>query len=177
MIEIKEQWLPIRGFEGLYEISSYGNVKSLLKNIIRQPSINNSGYKVIQLSRNGKLFHFSIHRLVALHFCSNPSGLKEVNHIDENKLNNHADNLEWCDRKYNMHYNGNMLRWLRAGSENAHLKRSKRVFQYDLNGQFIREWFSARIVEKELGIRRQSIGKCCLGKYKSAGGYIWKFSL
>ena len=111
-----EEWRPIVGYEGLYEVSSYGRVRSLdmyvkarygnyrlHKGKVLSPGEKN-GYLFVNLSCNGKHNTITVHRLVAQVFLPNPDNLPEVNHKDEDKTNNNADNLEWCDRKYNINY-------------------------------------------------------------------------
>lgn len=107
----KEIWKPIKGYEGLYEVSNFGNVKSLPKYnkkapVILRPTVSKrDGRMTVMLSRNPKDHkRLYVHRLVAMTFVKNPNGYKEVNHKDENPQNNNADNLEWCTRKYNMNY-------------------------------------------------------------------------
>ena len=115
-----EVWKPIKGYEDLYEISSQGRVRSRDKirklgrgkgyvkffpSKILSTSINNCGYKIIILSKPGsKVICKSIHRLVAEAFIPNPLNLSDINHKDENKLNNCIDNLEWMSHKDNMRY-------------------------------------------------------------------------
>ena len=110
---IEEIWRPIEGYEGLYEISSYGRVKSVdrydRRNQFRKGKLlknkdNGNGYLICSLSKNGIVKNKYIHRLVAEAFIERADGLYEVNHKDENKKNNSVDNLEWCDRKYNNTY-------------------------------------------------------------------------
>src|SRR5574344_1980826 len=98
-----EEWKEIKGFKD-YKISNNGNVFSKLKNRNITPYINESGYYRIRLSLNGKIHHKTIHRLVALAFIENKNNLPEVNHKDENKLNNNVENLEWCTKRYNILY-------------------------------------------------------------------------
>lgn len=111
------RWSDIRGFEGLYQISEKGEVRSRPKTIYRRNGVSmfiheriikqtfiNSGYKIVNLHKGGKLYHFLVHRLVAEHFLENPYNLEQVNHKDENKLNNAVENLEWCSRSYNATY-------------------------------------------------------------------------
>ena len=99
-----EIWKDINGFEGIYRISNQGNVLSVRNNIILKPYKKGNGYLGVKLQLRGKHIDKKIHRLVAEHFIENPHGYDEVNHIDENKYNNCADNLEWCCRKYNCNY-------------------------------------------------------------------------
>lgn len=104
---MKEKWRNIKGYEGLYQISNKGRVKSLstIKNeeyIIMQQRENACGYPRINLSCCGVQKTYEIHRLVATHFIDNPLNKKEVNHKDGNKRNNNASNLEWVNRRENM---------------------------------------------------------------------------
>lgn len=110
-----EIWKDIVGYEGLYQVSNLGNVKRLkgykgrgkgyiVEEHFIQPSINSRGYQNVVLCKNGKTKTFSMHRLVAIAFLDNSNNLPQVNHKDENKLNNCVDNLEWCNSKYNNNY-------------------------------------------------------------------------
>ena len=122
---MEEIWKSVDGFEGYYEISNLGNLRSVDKYIrigrykglkhfpskILSPSINNSGYKIYALSKPGsKLVCRTIHRMVAAAFIPNPHNLSDVNHIDENKNNNSVDNLEWVSHKENMIHSGSKIR-------------------------------------------------------------------
>ena len=120
---IEEIWRPVVGYEGLYEVSSYGRVRSLdryvkgkgesywlRKGRVLSPIKDTNGYLLINLCCNGKPKTINVHRLVAQAFIPNPDNLLEVNHIDEDKINNRADNLEWCSRKYNINYGSRNIR-------------------------------------------------------------------
>ena len=104
-----EEWKDIKDYEGLYQVSSCGRVKSLnyrhagTEKILKQ-STDKSGYKVVSLSQNNKMKAYKVHRLVATAFLDNPNDYKEINHIDECKYNNFVENLEWCTHKYNANY-------------------------------------------------------------------------
>jgi len=114
---MKEIWKPVLGFEEYFEISNLGNLKrklmyqrnwknekvKVIKDRIMKPTMDR-GYLKIILSINGKRYLRYIHRLVAEAFIPNPNNYKEVNHKDSNPSNNCVDNLEWCDRKYNISY-------------------------------------------------------------------------
>ena len=109
----EEIWKPIVGYEGLYEVSSYGRVRSLDKydsrNCFRKgkvlsPFKDRYGYLSVVLSCNGKCKTINVHRLVAKAFLPNPDNLPQVNHKNEDKSDNRVDNLEWCDSKYNNNY-------------------------------------------------------------------------
>lgn len=123
---IKEVWKPIKGYEGRYEVSNIGRVKTLpfvrgnhigsykTKEIIRKQSANQKGYMRIGLNGlDGKRKMYSVHRLVAMAFIPNPENLIEVNHRDFNKSNNCVENLEWCDRDYNLSYLDTKDRWIK----------------------------------------------------------------
>lgn len=104
-----EEWRDIPGYEGLYQVSNYGNVKSLRhyggnSQAVLSPIIRKDGYVVTHLSKDGKTRSRLVHRLVATAFLPNPKGLEMVNHKDENKANNRVENLEWCTRSYNQLY-------------------------------------------------------------------------
>lgn len=99
-----EKWKPVKGYEGMYEVSNLGNVRSLYKGIVRKPNLINSGYFTVRLAKGGKQKTHLIHRLVAEAFLEKPPGCDEVNHKDYNKLNNRADNLEWITHQSNCDY-------------------------------------------------------------------------
>lgn len=100
---MKEEWRPIKGYEGLYEVSNMGRVKSLhrSKSVIMKQSMNPHGYMFLGLMKDGTRSNKLVHRLVATAFIRNPNNYKAVNHKDGNKKNNTVDNLEWCTSRYN----------------------------------------------------------------------------
>lgn len=112
---MKEDWKPIEGYEGFYEVSNLGRVRSLprvtrsniLKGTILKPNITPYGYQQICLCRNGIRKQHKIHRLVANAFIPNPNNLPAINHKDWNTSNNNVDNLEWCDTQYNNSHRSN----------------------------------------------------------------------
>ena len=165
----EEIWCPIKGYEGLYEVSDKGRVRSIKfgKERILKPLRINCGYLQVQLWKNGEKKMYLIHRLVAQTFTPNPDNLPEVNHKDEDKENNSVQNLEWCDRKYNINYG--------IRNQMVSMKLSKPVLQYTKSGGFVREWKSTYDVERNLGYFRNHISYCCNGKLKSAYGYVWKY--
>ena len=105
-----EEWRAVPGYEGLYEVSNTGMVRSLRHNKIMSPNTNRYGYKYINLCKDGIIKTKTIHRLVAQVFIPNPDNLPEVNHKDEDKTNNSVDNLEWCVHIYNMNYRTRNIR-------------------------------------------------------------------
>ena len=169
-----EIWCPIKGYEGLYEVSDKGRVRSIKfgKERILKPGRNNKGYLLVGLRKNGEKKTYKVHRLVAKTFTPNPDNLPEVNHKDENKENNSVHNLEWCDRKYNCNYG---TRNERVSDKMTNGKLSKLVLQYSLDWKFIKEWQSLHDVERNLGYSSGNISGCCTGRRKSAYNFIWKF--
>lgn len=116
-IFVDEQWKDVYGFEGFYQVSNLGRVRSLPRSVVFKdgrivkyfgtiltPVKNSDGYFQVQLSKNDNFRTFKVHRLVATAFVPNPLNFSEINHIDEDKLNNVYTNLEWCDRLYNCQY-------------------------------------------------------------------------
>ena len=165
----EEIWCPIKGYESLYEVSDQGRVKSIGygKERILKPGRIKTGYLRVNLCKNGEMKNWLVHRLVAKTFIPNPDNLQEVNHKDENKENNSVQNLEWCDRKYNLNFG------TRAQRQSE--KCSKPVLQYTKSGEFVREWKSTMDIERNLNYSQGNISSCCKGKRKSANGFIWKF--
>lgn len=172
---MKEIWKNIIGYEGLYEVSNWGRVKSIKfgKEIIMKQHIR-SGYYIVSLWKNAKGKTYSVNRLVAEAFLEIPEELKhlkgtrylQVNHKDENKTNNNVENLEWCSAKYNTNF-GTCI-------ERRSKKKSKPVLQYDLDGNLIREWESTRECGRN-GFLQSKITLCCQGKRKTHKGFIWKY--
>lgn len=166
MNEIKEEWKPIQNYENRYLISNLGNVKTIKTNNLLKPELRKD-YLSVNLY-NGKSYkHYSIHRLVAVHFIENKNNYSHVNHKDENKLNNNVNNLEWCTHKYNCNYGTAIKR----SKEN----RSITILQYNKSLKLINTYSSLMDAERETGIPNNNICNCCKNKRKTAGGYIWKY--
>lgn len=170
---MEEVWKNIEGYEG-YQVSNLGRVKSLKwgKERIMKLKKHKYGYLVAGLFKKGKQNFYLVHRLVAQAFIPNPNGFSIINHKDENTSNNNVDNLEWCNQKYNTNYGTAQQR---RTDKMINGKLSKTVYQYSLDGEFIKEWPSTQEVQRQLGYYNTYIGKCCLGKFKQAYGYIWKY--
>ena len=169
-VKLPEEWKPIPGYEGKYEISNWGRVKSYKLDSngkILAPARYRNGYYFVSLSKDGKRKNCTIHRIVATAFIPNPDNLPEVNHKDENKRNNYLGNLEWCDHSYNNSY----------GTKNQRTaeKLGKPVVQLDKQGNFITEHKSIREASRVTSIAPINICRCCKHKdgYKSRGGFIW----
>ena len=168
----EEIWKDIQGYEGLYQISNMGNVKSLNylrtgKESILKPQKTGKEYLYVYLYKDGKSKGYRIHRLVATAFCENPEGYTEVNHINEDKADCRAENLEWCSRSYNLSYNGR--------AKKVAEKKSKPVIAiHKING-LILKFPSAHEASRQLRIASNNICECCQGKRKSIGGFYWYY--
>lgn len=174
---MQEIWKDIKGFEGYYQVSNFGNVKSLYRIVKRgtnYKSVNerilrpyfHGGYPEVVLTISGNKRTFPIHRLVAEAFIPNPNNLPIINHKDENPSNNCVDNLEWCTYSYNLSYNN-----IRVKSA---ISKRKAIRQYTKDGIFIKEWSHAREAAEALNLNKRAIYECCKGRCKTSGGYIWK---
>jgi hypothetical protein len=177
---MQEIWKDIKGYEGLYQISNLGRIKSLdkkdsigrkIKGKLMRNIVRKDGYFGIILSKDGKAKDFLIHRLVAQAFVLNKDNYKEVNHKDECKQNNNATNLEWCNRKYNVNY-GNANKERRKTLLN---RNGKKIKQYDKNRGLIEYYESLGDANRKTGINISHISQCCNKKRKTAGGYIWEY--
>lgn len=167
---MKEIWKDIAGYEGLYQVSNLGRIRSLDRAVntwygtrkasekILKPCANKKGYLFVTLSRENKVIPVRINRLVASAFVANPNNLPVVNHKDKNRANNEADNLEWCTVEYNNRYSC-----------------AKSVVQYDFDGKKITEWEAASDAGKCLWINAGNIIQCCKGNRKTAGGFMWSY--
>ena len=181
----KEIWKDIPDYEGLYQVSNLGKVRSLdhvrkngkennhicvSKGKILTPGKDNNGYMIVVLSKDGKTKSYRIHKLVASSFLNNKNNLKCINHKDEDKTNNNVNNLEWCTHKYNNNYGTKPQKISKANSI--------KVNQYDKNHNFIKTWGSLTEASKHLKKDRAvvNISKCCKLKVKSAYGYIWRYA-
>lgn len=173
----KEIWKDISGYEGLYQVSNLGRVKSLgNRSNHKKPMIkslqNRNGYYSITLYKNSKTKTTGVHRLVAEAFIPNPDNLPEVNHKDENKLNNRVDNLEWCNKKYNINYGHSAVN-RRIQNRERGLSMSKKVLCVETGVIYP----SITEAYRQTGIGQKEIINVCKGKphYKTAGGYHWKY--
>ena len=159
-----EEWKEVNNYEGLYWISNLGHVKNS-KGKILKPTVQVNGYYKVNLIKNKISKNHTIHRLVAEAFIPNPDKLPEVNHKDENKLNNSVHNLEWCSHKYNSTY-GTILTRIQENSVNCV---SVKCVETGIIYKSIRE------AGKITNIDHSNIAKVCRGKQKTAGGYHWVY--
>ena len=178
----KEIWKNIPNYEGLYQASINGEIRSLYTNIILKQEISKNGYCKVMLCKNKKRKLLSVHRLIAMTYLDNYSEDLQVNHIDGNKQNNTINNLEMVTCKENIQHSfKNNLQIAKKGREHPLFKKygvknktSKKVNQYDLEGNFIKTWDSIMDIERKLNINNSNISRCCNGYKNSAGGFKWK---
>lgn len=187
---MEEVWLPVVGYEGLYEVSNTGKIKSVdryiacrnngkrfIKGVVLNTRITACGYEQVLISKNNICKGPSVHKLMMEAFVPNPDNLPCVNHKDEVKTHNfiyvnpdgsvdqEKSNLEWCNYGYNNRYGTRIKK--------ASDKKKKPVFQYSLEGNFIDKWKSVKEAEDTLKISH--ISDCCIGKRKTAGDFKWKY--
>ena len=168
---MEEIWRDIKDYEGYYQVSNRGIVKSLermkrnnggyqkIPEKILKVYDNGKGYLRVQLCKDGKVKNCRINRLVAQAFLPNPNNLPEVNHIDQDKTNNCVENLEWCTTQYNVEYS-----------------QAKAVIGINKVSGLIMEFPSLMEAERQTGISNKHICACCKGKAKSAGGFYWFYA-
>ena len=179
-----EIWKPISGYEGFYEVSNLGRIRSLerivecsdgrkrkIKDRTLKGSSYSGGYSGVTLHKDGCAKFVNIHRIVAEAFVPNPLEKEEVNHKDENPSNNHASNLEWVTCKENINYGTRTERARKAIVE----AQGRAVRQLSRDGELVAEYESLSEACNATGTHVSNITKCAKGVYKTAGGYIWKY--
>ena len=180
---ISEIWKPIKGYEGHYEISNLGRVRSLDRHIaqktkggvwviktykgrILKPGADKDGYFQVSLCKCGKPIQRKVHRLVAEAFIAKVPGKDIINHIDSNKQNNNYTNLEWCTTSENIKHS------YRHGHRMP--LHPKGVIQYDKNGNFIKKWKSIKEACRNTGAYPASLSRACK-QNGTSGGYKWRY--
>lgn len=194
----EEIWKDIKDYEGLYQVSNLGRIKSLeiyvwnskcyaiKREIIVKQSNDKDGYKMVGLHNNKKVKNGKVHRLVSEAFIPNPDNKPCVNHKNGIKSENIVDNLEWVSKSENeIHKHkvlGIKMPWEGKSLSEEHKKKlsqlstnKKIVLQYTKTGDFIKEWESITEIEKELKVFSQNISDCCRGKRKTAKNFVWKY--
>jgi hypothetical protein len=170
-----EVWRDVPGYEGLYQVSDCGNVRSLnykrkgtvgLLYLKRHPN----GYRQVELHKDGKKRMLTVHRLVASAFLPKPTEGQVVNHLNEDKYDNRVSNLEWCSFAENVRY-----------SRTRHpidrpLKRTRAVLQLTKTGEFVKEWNNLITIKHKLGFNEFSVSECCEGNRKTAYGFKWQYA-
>lgn len=184
---MKEIWRDIKDYEGLYQVSNLGRVRSLdryvkhsrggvmvrRKGCLLKPTTN-KGYKMVALSKNNTIRYYLIHRLVAEAFIPNPENKPYIDHINTIKTDNRVQNLRWVTRLENE--NNPLTRKHRSQSlKGENNPSSKPVLQYDKEGNFIKEWEYIKLAAISTNINESCISRCCKFKLKTAGGYIWRY--
>lgn len=167
-----EEWRDVVGYEGLYQVSNLGRVKSLRahnkwgieRESILIPAVEKKGYKRFCLNKNGKGKTVKLHRIIAQAFIPNPDNKPCVDHIDGNPSNNNVSNLRWVTYWKNKHNPATRRRVVKA------------VAQYTIKGEHVRDWFSAYDAATSTGVKMGSIRACCRGEIYSTAGYKWKYT-
>lgn len=187
-----EVWQDIEGFEGLYQVSTCGRVKSLDRNVPRIrngkesllhiperiliPKNNGMGYLTVCLQYRNQSKYYLIHRLVAQAFLPNPNNYPEVNHKSENKKDNTISNIEFCDRVYNVNYGTGRKRRQETVNRNNSRGAEKEIVKLSLEGKYIRTYVSSHEAAKDNNIKYQgNIINCCKGRTSYAYGYRWEY--
>lgn len=179
LFDMNEIWKPLTLYNG-YEVSNMGRVRSIdreyidkkgikqtFKGRILTPIKQKNGYLNVLISQGGKFYKVSVHRLVAMAFIPNIKNKPQVNHKDEDKTNNRADNLEWCTSKENINYGDSLDKRIKA--------QRVAIIQFDLDGNFIKEWQGVALAARTLKISESQISGCLSGIYKSAQGFRWLY--
>lgn len=183
---MQEIWKDIPGYEGKYQISNLGNVLSLhfkrssTNSQLLKPRIDHNGYSRVYLRKPGERKVFFIHRLVAIAFIPNPQNKPFVNHINSNRSDNRAENLEWCTQQENIKHGylyGNVKPpTFIKGRTGAKCPTSKPVLQISLSdNSVIQEFPGMNEAHRITGFYTSGICECCKGKIKSYKGYIWRY--
>lgn len=178
-----EVWKDVKGYEKLYEVSNYGNVRSLNYNgtkkvVLLKPQETIHGYFMVQLYKNGISKKFQVHRLVMISFVENTKNKPCVNHKNGIKTDNRLENLEWVtyseNEKHSHHILGKKYYQPMKGMFGLNHNRSNPVVQISLDGFIIADYDSRKEAFDKTGISQSNISLCVSGKRKKAGGYIWK---
>lgn len=172
-----EFWMDVPNFEGYYQDSTYGRVKSILRKTecpqcggcrtvperILKPRKDKYGYLYLDLNKNGKAKTFKVHRIIADTFIANFNNENQINHLNEVKTDNQVWNIRYCSASENINW----------GTRNERIQ--KKIIQYDMDGKFIKEWDSGTIASRELGLYNSNLVECLKGRRKTAGGFKWAY--
>lgn len=187
------QWKEIPGYDGKYEVSTYGNVRCVNyrksgKSQNMKLSLSRHNYYMVTLRQHGKNVNRSVHRLVAITWIPNPNNLPEIDHINSNPSDNRLENLKWCTKEENLQNpftiakrkNKESVPYSKNPITDEARKRisermSKPVIQMDLLGRYIGEYPSIKAAGEITKVHQAAINKCCRGKTRSAGRYKWKY--
>lgn len=183
-----EEWKPVPDYEGMYEVSNYGRVYSILRFVdngrgslrktggrVLRIAVAKHGYSIVQVNRDSIPQTVRVHIVVAKAFIPNPNNYPMINHKDEVKTNNVFSNLEWCDAKYNNNYGTIRLR--NSLKQKNNINSSRPVLQYTRDNQFVKEYPSAAEASRQTGLRQANICGVCrrVKNMFTIGGYKWKY--
>lgn len=170
-----EQWRDVAGYEGLYQVSSHGRLRSLKYHmrpgrvVVLKQFADKGGYLRAKFCKDGNETTVKVHRVVAEAFLPNPDRKREVNHKDGNTMNNVPSNLEWATPSENMKH--------ASASKLVKPPVVKAVLQLTTSGELVRKWESARRAAISLGFDPSAITKCCKGKLQTTGGFAWRYEI
>ena len=189
---MQEIWKDIKGFEGRYQVSNLGRIKSLsrivstgrngyrkIKECILVPRNSTNNYQKISIRIYPKRYWFDVHRLVAEAFIPNPDKLPIINHKDNNPTNNRVDNLEWCNQSHNIKYAytyGNAKPTSGCFKKGCIPHNRRKIKQYNKNMQLINSYISIKQASDYTHIARTSINNCLSNRSKTAGGFVWEYA-
>lgn len=191
----QEIWKDVVGYEGYYQVSNLGRVKSMSRKV-KSPLRNNTvvtkrekilkqgknklGYRSVTLQRDTHIKCISVHRLVASVFIKNPLKLPVVAHNDSDPSNNIVDNLRWTTQSDNIQQAFNegrkVVSSISSFKKGVPSKNRKKVNQYSLDNLLLRNWDCITDIQNQTGFNRPNICKALKGKISSAYGYKWKYS-
>lgn len=184
---MNEHWKPVSGYEGRYEVSDFGRVKSLPKTVVTvaytrhtverilKPSPDGKGYLMVWLYKDDIRHSHKVARLVAEAFIPNPENKPQIDHINTIKTDNRVENLRWVTGKENIH---NPITYKKnADSKRGSLNgKARKISQYTMSGDIIRQWNCIADVKRELGFGHSHIIQCCRGYRSNAYGYVWRYA-
>ena len=190
---MKEVWKDIKGYEGFYQVSNLGRVRSFYrmsgkanifhKGRVVKPILGSVGYFVVSLYKHGACKQMHVHRLVAEAFCEKPNGCNIVDHINTDVKDNRASNLRWTTIKGNVNNPLSVerrlstLRGMLCGRFGAKHPKSKAVLQLNMDGTLVRKWLCASDAVRECGFDSGSITRCCKGINSHHKGYRWEYAV
>lgn len=199
MKNLIEEWRPVVGFEGLYEVSNWGRIKSLPKTVTRKgicynlnekilkPQPSGNGYLKIFLHNNKYKKQFFVHRIVSEAFIPNPGNKPFIDHINTIRDDNRIENLRWCTQKENCNNPISLSKMSESSMKVDRIKvnkvlqeknssvASKKVYQYDINGNFIRAFNSVIEAAKYIGVKTKSLTVECNRRQHYYLGYLWYY--